>query len=33
MKEKLAEIRKSAKEKIEEVKDLQILNDIRVKYL
>lgn len=33
MKEKLAEIRKNAKEKIEEVKDLQILNDIKVKYL
>lgn len=33
MKEKLAEIRKNAKEKIEEIKDLQTLNDIRVKYL
>ena len=33
MKEKLAEIRESAKEKIAEIKDAQALNDLRVKYL
>ena len=33
MKEKLEQIKKNAKEKLEKVEDLQILNDIKVKYL
>lgn len=33
MKEKLEQIKKNAKEKLEQVEDLQILNDIKVKYL
>ena len=33
MKEKLEQISKQAKEKISEIKDLQALNDVRVKIL